>query len=105
MRKLVLFVWTVYDIPHCYDDDYGQPYHVSIPRQVLDRFVIYVAPSCYAKCLSALTLGSLVVYTHNIPFRSLPSPRYLSPCYVSVHFFKLLLPCPSSLLEPFVNQN
>lgn len=35
MRKLVLFVWTVYDIPHCYDDDYGQPYHVSIPRQVL----------------------------------------------------------------------
>lgn len=38
MRKLVLFVWTVYDIPHCYDDDYGQPYHVSIPRQVLWSF-------------------------------------------------------------------
>lgn len=69
------------------------------------RFVIYVAPSCYAKCLSALTLGSLVVYTHNIPFRSLSPPHYLSPCYMSVPFFKLLLPCPSSLLEPFVNQN
>lgn len=59
-----------------------------------DRFVIYVAPSCYAKCLSALTLGSLVVYTHNIPFRSLPPPRYLSPCYVSVPSLSYYYPAP-----------
>lgn len=36
--------WTVYDIPHYHDDDYGQHLTYISPCQVDDCSVIYVVP-------------------------------------------------------------